>query len=231
MSKAKLRIAGMFSLLTTCALVYGAISVTFPTGLAVSKAAHVPQDSFTAYCDYNPDESVFKAGKQAIYHPTQSAAIDRFIILLPIVNQKFNRTGITLLKDDRVAIRACGCVQTGGTGKSWKRYVNPSGPNSDKLYHGVIPLDNFIIIPPQGTPASCCGSSPTIPGALRISDMIAAQTRGFQFQLRKQTELVLGYEDDDYGDNSYSGHDDGTENQCRGVGGAAVEITIRHKSN
>src|SRR5438105_9059582 len=39
---------------------------------------------------------------------------------------------------DSVTIDAGGCVQTGGIGPTWKRYVNPQGPNSDQLYHGLI---------------------------------------------------------------------------------------------
>ena len=31
-----------------------------------------------------------------------------------------------------------GCCQTGGHGKTWKRYVDPQGPNSDRLYHGLV---------------------------------------------------------------------------------------------
>ena len=45
---------------------------------------------------------------------------------------------IPIQPGDRIRISASGCVQTGGTGKTWKRYVDPSGPNSDRLYHGLI---------------------------------------------------------------------------------------------
>src|SRR5882757_10841312 len=45
---------------------------------------------------------------------------------------------ITFKPGDSVTVRAGGCVQTGGSGRTWKRYVNPSGPNSDRLYHGLI---------------------------------------------------------------------------------------------
>lgn len=232
MNQAKSGIVGTLLIFTILVMIYGGISKIFQTSLVVSQAAANSQDRFTVYCDYNPNESVFKEGRQRIYHPTHSVRFDTFVILLPFVRQRLTPTGITLLKDDRVTIRACGCVQTGGVGKTWKRYVNPSGPDSDKLYHGVMALDNFTIIPPGGS-AKCCSSSPTIPGALRIADMIDAQNRGFKFQVSKQTELVLGYEDgvNDYGDNGYSDHDDGTENQCQNVGGAAVEITITHKVN
>lgn len=223
MNKAGLAVAVALSVVITCAIV---LPTSFVSG---TTAAH--QDSLSAYCAYNPDDPVFKDGRQAKYHPTHSPVVDVFVILLPVVNVRTTNTHITLLKDDRVTIRACGCVQTGGRNKTWKRYVNPSGPDSDKVYRGVIAMDNFIIVPPPGGNAQCCASSPTIPGTLRISDMIAAQNRGFRFQIRNQTELVLGYEDDDYGDNGYWGHDDGTEDQCRGVGGAALEITINHKVN
>src|SRR6266480_2853969 len=39
---------------------------------------------------------------------------------------------------DRISIKASGCVQTGGVGRTWKDYVNPRGPNADHLYHGLI---------------------------------------------------------------------------------------------
>ena len=47
---------------------------------------------------------------------------------------------ITFLAGDTVTVQAGGCVQTGGAGKTWKRYVNPSGSNSDRLYHGLIQI-------------------------------------------------------------------------------------------
>jgi len=230
MNRARLVIAATLFLVITCAIVGSTVT---PNVGAVSKAPTSPQDLLKAYCEYNPDEPVFRAGKQVLYHPTQSPVMDIYFIRLPLVTARFTRSGITLLEGDRVSIRACGCVQTGGEGDTWKRYVNPSGPDSDKLYHGAVATDNFIIIPPAGNPAPCCRSSPTIPGTLRISDMIDAQNRGFQFQIRKQTTLTLAYEDGvkDYGDNGYEGHDDGTEQQCRGVGGAALEITVRHTTN
>ena len=31
-----------------------------------------------------------------------------------------------------------GCVNTGGSGKTWKRYLDPAGANSARLYHGLI---------------------------------------------------------------------------------------------
>jgi hypothetical protein len=109
--------------------------------------------------------------------------------------------------NDVVTIQAGGCVQTGGSGRTWKRYVDPTGDNSTRLYHGTV-------LVPGATG-----------GAVRISTVInrpltiPGQTPGELF-------LRLGYEDDNYGDNGYWGHDDGTENQCRGVGNAWATITV-----
>jgi hypothetical protein len=41
--------------------------------------------------------------------------------------------------------------------------------------------------------------------------------------------LVLGYEDDDYSDNGYWGHDNGTQNQCKYEGPAWASIHVQHK--
>src|ERR1043165_2448492 len=48
---------------------------------------------------------------------------------------------------DRITIEAGGCVQTGGIGKTWKHYVNPRGPNADRLYHGLIWIPGVIGCP------------------------------------------------------------------------------------
>ena len=40
--------------------------------------------------------------------------------------------------------------------------------------------------------------------------------------------LVIGYEDDDYRDNGYDGrnNDNGTEEQCKGLGNAFIDVTV-----
>ena len=124
---------------------------------------------------------------------------------------------ITFRNGDSVWIKAGGCVQTGGRGRTWKRYVNPTGPNSNILYHGqiLIPgainsLTNFseLISDSKDTPAPWFGqlviSNPANVGVLK-----------------------LGYLDDSYGDNGYEGHDNGTEDQCRNDFGAYVDIWIQ----
>jgi hypothetical protein len=117
---------------------------------------------------------------------------------------------ITFHPGDRVSVSAGGCVQTGGAGRTWKRYVNPSGPNSGRLYHGLIQLpgvhSGLVRI------AGVLNSPVVIPASVDPHTAI----------------LHLGYEDDGYGDNGYWNHDDGTEDQCRGVGNAFVEIRMDH---
>jgi hypothetical protein len=118
---------------------------------------------------------------------------------------------------DVLAITADGCVQRGGRGKTWARYVNPAGAGSDHLYHGLIRI-------PTATPAggdlvriqTVIGRPQTVTGAgAPLSELV----------------LHLGYEDDHYEDNGYADHDDGAAEQCKlggaGDGGPAhVTITI-----
>jgi hypothetical protein len=117
---------------------------------------------------------------------------------------------IVFHEGDRVTVKAGGCVQTGGIGRTWKRYVNPSGPNSDHLYHGQIWI-------PAATEQM-----------VRISEVIGHSVRVNSGDVGTALILYLGYEDDDYHDNGYWGHDEGTEGQCQGASGgpAWVELTI-----
>jgi hypothetical protein len=148
--------------------------------------------------------------QSAVIKCTPSGNVINCRVDTPVVTQhSFPYPAIRFKAGDKVTVNAGGCVQTGGRGKTWKRYVDPSGPNSDRLYHGLI----FI---PGLTPA----------GSLqRISTVI-----GRQFVLPSfdpfANSLLLGYEDDGYGDNGYYAHDDGTENQCKNVGNAWVTVRI-----
>jgi hypothetical protein len=122
---------------------------------------------------------------------------------------------ISFQSGDQVAVQASGCVQTGGKGKTWKDYVHPQGDNSDRLYSGMI-------------------SIPTITaGLVRIQTVL-----GNTYTIKEFPEgtdpssqiLRLGYQDDadSYGDNGYYSHDDGDNDQCKGVGDATIILTIKH---
>lgn len=123
---------------------------------------------------------------------------------------------------DKVRITAGGCVQTGGHGKTWKRYVDPLGPKSDRLYHGMVLIPGAI----GNLPANDLD---------RFARILII--KGTTFTVRPITEprkqhLWLGYEDDHYGDNGYTDQDAGTQGQCR-IGDGWVEhafvfVTITH---
>ena len=72
-------------------------------------------------------------------HPSATRTVCR--IDEPNVKERLTAySQVTFQAGDSVSVQAGGCVQTGGHGKTWKRYVNPSGPNSDRLYHGLIQI-------------------------------------------------------------------------------------------
>jgi hypothetical protein len=147
----------------------------------------------------------------AVVHCIPSGNVINCRVDTPVVTQRsFAYPAIRFKGGDKVTVNAGGCVQTGGRGKTWKRYVDPSGPNSDRLYHGLIYIPGLV---PTGS-------------LLRISAYL-----GRQYVLPANVDpfansLLLGYEDDGYGDNGYYSHDDGTENQCKNVGNAWVTVRI-----
>ena len=57
----------------------------------------------------------------------------------PIVSRpEWVYQNVVFAPGDTVYVHGDGCVQTGGSGDTWKRYVNPGGANSDHLYHGLV---------------------------------------------------------------------------------------------
>ncbi|NOU34435.1 MAG: hypothetical protein HOO96_41610 [Polyangiaceae bacterium] len=142
----------------------------------------------------------------------------------PIVNASDHVYGAVQLRPgDKVTVAAGGCVQTGGRGRTWKRYVDPSGPNSDHRYFGLLGVPMTGI---QMRVRDAMKSGFTVP------KQCGAGGSGPQCLVRSadpaELFLSLGYADDDFGDNGYYSHDDGTEDQCRGSQNAWVELTIRH---
>jgi hypothetical protein len=137
---------------------------------------------------------------------------------------------------DVVTVTAGGAVQTGGSGATWKRYVDPSGPNSNNLYHGLIKVEG---VTNAFKPSLQAGEE----GLIRMQTFMTStkkekgQFRGVLRMPKEATPaqlkrlfLQLGYEDDNYSDNGYYSHDDGTGDQAKGVGSAYVIIDIdQHK--
>ena len=119
----------------------------------------------------------------------------------------FRLSAVTFSPGDRVLVTAGGCVQTGGYGPTWKRYVRPTGPDADHSYFGTIDI-------PGGTN-----------GVVRLSAVV-----GQTLPVAAAGSLRLGYVDDKYHDNGYDSHDDGTDNQCANSVNAFVSLTIDHAS-
>jgi hypothetical protein len=122
----------------------------------------------------------------------------------PTVDQPRTTYFLTFRPGDHVQVIASGCVQTGGHGKTWKRYVDPASDND--LYHGLI----------------------TIPGATSDQDRLV-NVVGRQYTVfGSGGNLVLGYQDDAYADNGYYARNDdnGTGDQCKDLGNAFVRIFI-----
>lgn len=139
-----------------------------------------------------------------------------------VKDPKTNFTKIRFQPGDRVMVEGSGCVQTGGIGKTWKRYVDPFAPDAPNLYHGLIGLPYLT---------KTYSESPTVSGLVRIQKLIR---RTYVIPEIKDDSpepyyLRLGYEDKNYGDNSYDRHDEGTGGQCSGEGAANVVITITRR--
>ncbi|MFL6530669.1 MAG: hypothetical protein ACJ8KX_09385 [Chthoniobacterales bacterium] len=103
---------------------------------------------------------------------------------------------ITFNPGDVITFNASGCVQSGGWGSTWKRYVNPDdgGGHLDSQYYGTVQI---VGVTGDNNPES-------------ILHWI-----GPPFIVPKAGHLALGYVDDGgIGDNGYYSHDDGANNQC-----------------
>lgn len=141
--------------------------------------------------------------------PRQGVAIWR--IDRPNVKQaQTTYPSITFSKGDLVSVFSGGCVQTGGSGLTWKRYVKPVArdQSTDNRYFGQISIPGF--------------------GGLRpIRDAVLAGGISIN-QDPGSTPLTLGYVDDDHSDNGYWGRDDGWWEQCRDLTDAFVVVAIQH---
>jgi hypothetical protein len=131
----------------------------------------------------------------------------RYHITEPVVSKSaIEIPSIQFRPGDKVRIDADGCANTGGTGKTWKRFVNPSGPNAERMYYGLIQLPS------------------------RENDTLQKMQNviGRTITITDAGTLVIGYEDDDYHDNGYDGrnNDNGTDEQCRGLGNAFIDVTV-----
>lgn len=159
----------------------------------------------------------------------------RYRIDSPVVDRSsYDYTPITFQSGDSIRVRAGGCVQTGGSGPTWKRYVDPTGDNAGDgvdtsgFYHGTITISL----------AKGVGGQPVLNEPI-LKAVRDTQTTPFVVVTPPPPVtapvplLTLGYVDDNYGDNGYWGHDGdyGNPVQClpsEDGGNAWVELTVTH---
>jgi hypothetical protein len=154
----------------------------------------------------------------SIWGPFTGPFTEEVDIYRPVVTQpSFDYKSIVFGSGDNIAIDAGGCVQTGGHGRTWKRYVDPSGPNSGHLYFGSMEIPAV----------SDFGSSavPDILAQTRFSNLVGKTVGLPSIAPTTLASLVLHYADDEYDDNGYYRHDNGTGNQCA-VDGGDAHITL-----
>jgi len=191
-----------------------ALAAAIVLSLALA-ASYQPYPTHASFPQGNDDGRV----SRTVNGNTETWRIDE-----PNVRKKMTEyPQISFRTNDQVTITAGGCVQTGGHGQTWKRYVDPLGPNSDTFYHGMV------LVP---------GAIGKLPASLDNAARILI-VKGHPFTVGVLTEprtahLWLGYEDDNYSDNGYWGQDEGTQGQCK-IGNSFVEhafviVTIVHRA-
>lgn len=135
----------------------------------------------------------------------------------PNVKARLTRySEVTFAPGDRVTIAAGGCAQSGGIGDTWHRYVQ-----SKDLYYGTI------LIP--GIEGALAGMEADPPRLSRVTGEKYGEP-GETYILPEPAQglqLSLGFADEAfaYSNNGYWEHDDGPDDQCRGIGNAYVIIT------
>jgi hypothetical protein len=184
----------------------GTRSLVVPTLLALALAAPAWAESF--------DE---------VFHSVQGDA-EVWRIQRPNVQQPMTDYRQIVFQDgDTVVVTAGGACQTGGSGLTWKRYVDPrSSPIPDDI---VTP---WAALPDSG---SYYGSA-NIPGATPVFRRLK-DIQGMTLTARPSSAAVnflqLAYQDDGYADNGYTAFDQGIGKQAVGAGLAWVEVRITHQ--
>ena len=135
-----------------------------------------------------------------------------YLIDQPDVQHATSRPAISFKAGDIIRVSAGGCAQTGGAGRTWKRYVDPiddKGDGADKYYGEIRVARAMDKLQPIAEWIDC---PIVVPRDARDGESF----------------LELGYVDDYYEDNGYwgGGSDDGTRAQCAGGTKAFVRIEV-----
>ena len=144
-------------------------------------------------------------------HTVTTCRIDQ-----PVVTQRaFQYRSIRFRPGDVVSIEAGGCVATSSAPDSWRRFVDPTGRDANRLFHGLIRIPGH----PSGG------------GLVRIQTLVGRPLTIPTPLPPGNSFLSVGYEDSDYRDNGYANHNNGPGDQCRlerDGGPAWVSLTIKH---
>jgi hypothetical protein len=174
--------------------------------------AHAPQPGAPADRDVHREPAV-KPAEQTLSPGCYSSTLGprvplRCQIHEPVVNAPETRYPLLLWPGQHVTVYAGGCVQTGGSGATWKRYVDPAS-DSD-LYHGLITI--------PGTTARGERLVNVVGRELTVGGPVGSPA----------VNLSLGYQDDGYSDNGYyaRNNDNGTGNQCLNSFNAYVDVFV-----
>jgi FIMAH domain len=148
-----------------------------------------------------------------------------------VAGPSYEYRSVVFQPGDTITLNAGGCVQTGGLGATWKRYVNPTGSNSGfpaGLYWAWVTIPGAFFADNPLQPVNHvpflmftgpAAHSFIIPGIAQPTDFV------------QPIDLIIGYTDDNYDDNSYSDHDDGNDDQCafsNDGGPAWVTVSVQH---
>jgi hypothetical protein len=143
----------------------------------------------------------------------------------------YEYTSVLFQPGDRITIDAGGCVQTGGSGETWKRYVNPTGSGSGwpgGLYWGWVTIPGAVFADNPNQPVTHVPIG-SFTGGLQ-HDFIVPDI-GQSTDFAQPLDLIVGYTDDEYDDNGYYSHDDGNDNQCaldHDGGPAHLNLAVQH---
>lgn len=147
---------------------------------------------------------------EAVARLENTAARTVWRIDRPVINRPESRyPQIVFQPGDRVTISAGGCARRGG-------FPPPNGPavpylHGDNLYMGTIYIPGIV------------------PGGVKgkIEKYVGTHDLAWDTHLPDMF-LILGYEDNDFGDNNYNDIDDIDSGPCKGLGYAWVRIDIAH---
>ncbi len=133
----------------------------------------------------------------------------------PVVNKAYQCYDIPVQPGDRVLVSDVkGCLDTGGAGRTWKRYLNPLGSSGDRLYHGRIWV--------PGATAGLVRIQSVYQKELIVNNLPV-------YYDDAPLRIWLGYEDQKYDDNGYpqSKRRRSTSNQrCQDLPNASVQINV-----